>query len=168
MRYNIVSFLIVKVIIMRTTKQLLSAIGTFGTKGTKVKEQAHALGMEVLEHINTHGDVTVADAWLTAIKQSGMKVQAAKAWLALFGKVKSGSVGEFQIAYAKHKETNLEGADSQPFYDIDSEKKAKQVINEFDADKALAALLKRIQSARADGKTIKMSDSTKQALGVAL
>ncbi len=134
---------------------ITKAIESIQRRGEKLDADIQHAGLSILSHIDQHGDVTLL-CRLFAAMPKGSRRNALAEWAFAFGKVKpnldSGSSKELPFLYDKEGTTNLEAAAEKPWYTFKPE---KPVSEEFDFAGMLQSLIKKAETAKASGKTIK-------------
>jgi len=134
--------------IIKDQKDLNKAIASIGNRSQKLDADIHQAAVSVVWHSATHNDPDVAKRLLAALGKT-MRKQAMLAWLCNYGAFSTNEAGE--LVYVKERaaqavsEANIEAATAEPFWDFAPEPKYVQ----FDLEKAIAALLKKAESALA-------------------
>lgn len=135
------------------------AITSIATRGAKLDADIQHAGLSVLAHIQAHGDYTLAERLVTAMPKGARKLALVE-WMLAFGQVRklekgatdNAAIAEGHIfAYDKARKTNMEGAAAMPWTEF---KKEADVLTAFDAQAAVAAVLKRLSAASKGGLTI--------------
>ena len=135
---------------MRTAKEISVSIGQIKVSGEKLDQKIQAVGLEILAHVQEHKEASLACKLFQALPK-GARKNALVAWFLEFGaiSVNTGKDKEtIPLKFRKDGETNLEGASANPWYNFKPE---KAPADEFDFDKALAALIKKAQKAMSEG-----------------
>lgn len=143
---------------MRTTKQILASISNIKINGKALDESVQSVGMEVLEHVDKNGEVSLANKLLKALPK-GARAKALADWFNRFGKVTVNTdkvtAKQFPLVYCKEGRTDLAGAAGMPWYKC---KQDKPLAVEFDFAGQLMALIKRANEAAGKGLEIKGAD----------
>lgn len=151
---------------MRTQKQILAAIQNITITGKCLDQSVQSVGLDVLQHVELHGEVSLANKLLKALPK-GARAKALADWLQLHGKIivntDKATAKQFPLVYHKQGVTLLEAAAAKPWYEC---KKDKPLAEEFDFAGKLAALIKHAQAAQAKGMTVKGADKLADLLGV--
>lgn len=135
------------------TKAIDAEILKIKKAGERLDTKIQVVGLSVLQHIDDHGDVTLADRLYKALP-NGARRNALVQWMLAYGKVrvlqKADAADAEKIAdgsvfgYAKDKTTDISGAESVWWHSFMPERAPSEV---FDAQAAATRLLKAIQSA---------------------
>lgn len=143
------------------TANIDKAIASIANRGKKLDGDIQLAAVSILDHVEQHGDVTLADRLLAAMPKGARKLALVEFLLA-FGKLrvldKANKDDAVRIAagatfaHDKTKQTNIEGASEKPWYEFKQEKAA---IEAFDVQAAVAQLLTRVSKLQADG-TVKI------------
>lgn len=140
------------------------AIASISSRGAKLDGDIQVAACSVLKHIDECGDYTLAERLVLAMPKGSRKLALVEFLLA-FGKVRvldknlpddqarilAGGV----FAFAKDKATDMEGAVSTPWFEF---KKEVPVLEAFDAQAAIVALLKKIKGMQAKGVRVEHAD----------
>jgi hypothetical protein len=122
------------------------AIKSIQGRGKRLDRDIQQAALSVINHIQQHGDVTVANTLIEAMPK-GSRVNALKAYLETFGKVtwdaKEGMV------YAKNKKTDMNGASAIMW----TEFKPEPEYRPLDLAQAVQQLFDRIQRDKEKGGT---------------
>ena len=146
--------------LIKEVKAINAKISSIAKRGASLDADIQLAACSVLAHIDQHGDVTLADRLVNAMPKSGRKLALVEFMLA-FGKlavlkanskenkaaIESGRV----FAYAKDKDTDIEGAIAKPWYEF---KKEAAVSEAFDVQASVKAILTRMAKAAKEGKRI--------------
>lgn len=144
-------------------------LGLLKAAGRKLDDRIQVAGLSVINHIDLHGDITLAVALMDALPR-GARSKAMTAWLVSHAKLKEniddkGKVSkENPFLYDKTKETNMAGAIANPWFKFEPEDKTTPV---FDFAAALASLLKKADKAEKDGKLENAEQLAKLRLALA-
>lgn len=147
--------------IIKGTDNITKAIASIATRGKKLDADIQQAGMSILAHVDEHGDTTLADKLLAAMPKGSRKLALVE-WMLAFGKVqvlnkknpkhaariKLGQV----MMYAKDKTTDLDAAMEKAWYEFKPE---RAVVDAFDAQAAVKALLARVTGAAGKGIEVK-------------
>ena len=135
---------------MRDKKAIETSINQIKVSGQKLDAKIQSVDLEVLEHVELHNEVSLACKLYNALPK-GARKNALVAWFLEFGKIKVNTGKDKEaipLKFNKEGTTDLEGAKAKAWYDF---KKEKAPSEEFDFDKALAALIKKAQKAMSEG-----------------
>ena len=147
-------------IIIKGTDAILTAIACIAPRGKKLDADIQTAGLSVLAHADEHGDTTLADKLLAAMPKGSRKLALVE-WMLAFGKVqvldknnpkhaariKLGQV----MMYAKDKSTDLDAAMEKAWYEFKPE---PAVVDAFDVQAAVKAIMARMGKAVASGVTV--------------
>lgn len=136
------------------------AINSIKTRSGKLSDDIQTAALSVIAHVEAHSDTSVADNLVNALGK-GIRRDSLAQWLVNFGKlrvldkanpkdaerIKIGHV----FGYDGEKVTDMEGAATMKWFDA---KRAPEVTDVFDVAEAYKALMKRIDKAQKDGKTV--------------
>ena len=140
---------------MRTQKQILAAIQNINITGKGLDQSVQSVGLEVLQHVELHGEVSLANKLLQALPK-GARAKALAEWLRLHGKIAvntdRASAKKFPLVYNKQGETRLEAAAALPWFEC---KKDKPLAEEFDLRGKIMQLVRQAEKAQANGTPIK-------------
>lgn len=143
---------------MRTQKQILAAIQNINIAGKGLDDAVQSVGLDVLAHVEAHGEVSLAIKLLRALPK-GARAKALADWFMRFGKISVNTdrkaAKSLPLLYCKTGSTNLEGAAATPWYKC---KQDKPLAEEFDFAGRLAALIKAAQAAQAKGLPVRGAD----------
>lgn len=140
--------------------QINKAIVSIAQRGKKLDADIQAAGMSILNHIELHGDYTLADSLVNALPKGSRKLALVE-WLLAFGKVRlldkdnpadiaRVAAGGF-FAFDKTKATNLLEASKKPWFDFKPE---APILTAFDAQAAVQGVLAKFTKAAAGGLEI--------------
>lgn len=140
--------------------EINKAIASIAARGKKLDADIQTAGLSILNHVQEHGDSTLADKLVLALPKGSRKL-ALTEWLLAFGKLRILSktnpddaariAGGAIFAYDKTKSTDLESASAKPWFDFKPE---PDVLTAFDAQSAVQAVLTKLAKAQAGGLTI--------------
>lgn len=139
---------------MSDYKRISGQIKTIANRGAALDKLIQSTGLDVLKHIEEHGEVSLACKLFLAMP-NGSRRNSLAHWLLSYGKVKLNvdakgkSDKAIPFAYAKDKTTDLEGAKGKAWYDA---KKEKSLDEEFNLDDSLGRFLKTVAKAVEQGK----------------
>ena len=140
---------------MRTQKQILTAIQHIAITGKGLDDAVQSVGLDVLQHVDQHGEVSLANKLLKALPK-GARAKALADWFRRFGKIAvntdKATAKEFPLVFDKAGTTDMELATSTPWYTC---RQDKPLAVEFDFAGQLASLIKRAQAAQAKGMHVK-------------
>ena len=136
------------------------ACATIAEKGQKLDDFIQYTALSVLNHIQLHGDVTVANR-LFADMPKGSRKTALAEFLVKFGKIDietdRNKAKTAPFMYARNKVTNMEGARAKPWYD---HKKDPAPIDTLDIHALIAQLVKRIERDESKGGKVEGDNVT--------
>lgn len=131
----------------KDTQTINKEIGAIKAAGLKLDERIQACAMDVLEHLELHGDVTLLNRLYCALPR-GARHTAFAAWTMSFAKVTANTdkatTKEMPFRYNKAGKNDLEGAAANPWYNF---KPSPTVADMFDFKAQLASLLKKAGNA---------------------
>lgn len=137
---------------------ILKECASIKAAGAKLDQRIQVAGLSVMNHVDKHGDVTVAGELLNTLFGSlskGTRKLAFVEWMLAYGKVSVNmdpkTKGSLPLLFDREKTTNLDGAMQKPWYDFKPEPAVDQA---FDFAKMLAVLLSKADKAAAGGKEI--------------
>jgi hypothetical protein len=137
----------------RKAADIIADIAKWGKRGETWTKDGQKLGMEVLGHVEAHGDVTVANK-LVAAMPKGTKRAAMIEWCVAFGKLdlhpKQDTKNGVFFAHSKDKTTDLVGAAKTPWTEFQPD---PEIITVFDAQAAAIAAIDKLVKA-SKGKDI--------------
>lgn len=151
---------------MRTQKQILTAIQHVAITGKCLDESVQSIGLDILQHVDQHGEVSLANKLLKALPK-GARAKALADWFQMYGKIivntDKATAKQFPLVFHKEGTTNLEGAAAKQWYKC---KPDRPLSEEFDFAGQMQALIKRAQAAQAAGKSIKGAEKLAQVLTI--
>lgn len=149
------------------TKLIDKAIASIANRGKKLDGDIQVAALSVINHIEKHGDVTLANRLFDALPKGARRLALAE-WLLAFGKLaanadKLTAKAGVHFVYAKEKKTDLAGGEETPWYEM---KKEADVATAFDVQAELARLLAKIKKAQRDGVELKNADKLADLLAL--
>lgn len=137
--------------IIKGAAELNKAIASIQNRGAKLDQSIHEAAVSVLVHAKAHGDTTLADKLVHAMPKGGRKLALVEFLLA-FGPVsKLDTVADKERIQAggvfkldKEKELRQAEAEAMPWTEF---RKEPSVQEAFDAQAAVASVLKRLRAA---------------------
>lgn len=140
--------------------QINKAIVSIATRGKKLDADIQAAGLSIINHVQEHGDTTLADKLVNALPKGSRKLALVE-WMLAFSKMRLLSKenpedaariasGAF-FAFDKTKSTNLDAATDKPWFDFKPE---APILTAFDAQAAVQAVLSKLTKAMAGGLEI--------------
>lgn len=151
---------------MRTQKQILTAIQHVAINGKALDESVQSIGLDILQHVDAHGEVSLACKLLKALPK-GARAKALADWFQTYGKITvntdKATAKQFPLVFNKDGKTNLEGAAAKQWYKC---KPDRPLAEEFDFAAQLSALLKRAAAAEAKGMTVKGIEALAKCRGL--
>lgn len=121
------------------------AIASIATRGKKFEKDVHIAACSVLNHVELHGDITLANKLIEAVPTLARK-NALRDWFIAFGKLGYDAKNK-TMTYDKNKVTLQDDANDTPFWEFKPE--AEYVP--FDLTAAIQNVLKRAQKAAEHG-----------------
>jgi hypothetical protein len=144
-------------VLMIGKEAILEAVGVIAVKGKELDQLVQVAGMSVLNHIELHGDITLFEA-LWAGMAKGSRKKALGDWAVKYGKLvmhldeKGKIMADKPFLYNKLGNTNLLGAEAEPWYNCAPEKLED---TELDFTKLLGMLIAKADKAAQKGIEIK-------------
>ena len=147
------------------TAEIRKAIASITNRGKKLDADIQYAGLSVLNHIELHGDVTLANELFKGMPQ-GSRKNALAEWFLAYGKLEV-NTGESKkdapFLYSKDKVTKLDEAAATEWYKFKPEAPVDEV---FDFQAMLQALLSKAEKAEKGGKKIEGADVMKRVAEV--
>lgn len=142
--------------IIKGSAEINKAIASIANRGAKLDGDIHKAGVSVLAHATEHGDTTPADKLVQAMPKGGRKLalvewMLAHGQLALMDKAEAKATGRL-FKLDRDRKLDVEGAIGTPWTEF---KKEAAVHTAFDAQAAVASVLKRIKDAAKNGRDVK-------------
>lgn len=136
------------------------ASDTIAEKGQKLDDFIQYTALSVLNHVQLHGDVTVANKLFASMPKGSRKTALAD-FLVKYGKMvvetdRNKAKGN-PFAYDKSKATNIEAARAKPWYE---HKKEPDPIDSLDVHAMITMLVKRIERDESKGGKIEGDNVT--------
>ena len=149
------------------TKLIDKAIASIANRGKKLDGDIQVAALSVINHIEKHGDVTLANRLFDALPKGARRLALAE-WFLAFGKLAANTdkltvKAGVHFVYAKDKKTDLAGGEETPWYEM---KKEADVATAFDVQAELARLLAKIKKAQKDGVELKNADKLADLLAL--
>ena len=141
---------VLNVALIQDKKQLDMELAALKTKGKTMAARIHRAALSVLWHIDTYGDIRVADKLVDVVVAAKYSEHAIKSWLVSFGKL---SYEDKKFSYDKTKTTNLIGAKEHPFWKFTPEAPAKPLDLQSVLD-SIMRQIKKVKKAQEDGTEI--------------
>lgn len=156
---------------MKTKHEIEAEILAISHDGKKMDARIQACALDIIQHVEKHGDTTLADTLYKAMPK-GSRRNALADWFFLHGKIRPLIKGVDEkddarlargdiFGYAKDKTTLLEEGSKKPWYEC---KKEAPVSVAFDVLGEVQRLLQRIEKASKDGKEIKGLDDARRLI----
>lgn len=126
-----------------STKDIEAGILSISKRGATLDRDIQLMGLQCLNHIEQHGDVTLLNRLFIALPK-GLRKNAFAQWALAHGKVevnKGDDKKVMPLSHAKGKKTDMDGAMSVSWYKFSPEKPLDEII---DVQKAFETLLKRL------------------------
>ncbi|WID30568.1 hypothetical protein [Pseudomonas phage HMGUpa2] len=132
---------------MSDYKRINGIIKSIANRGAALDKLVQTTGMDILKHIDEHGEVSLACKLFNAMPQGSRRLALAH-WFIDNGKIEANTdkekAKEFPFVFAKDKATRLERAAEKPWFKY---KKERDVADEFSLDQAIAAFKAKVQRA---------------------
>ena len=141
---------VLNVALIQDKKQLDLELASLKTKGKTMAARIHRAALSVLWHIDTYGDIRIADRLVDAVVAAKYSEHAITSWLVSFGKL---SYEDKKFSYDKTKTTNLVGAKEHPFWKFTPEAPAKPLDLQSVLD-SIMRQIKKVKKAQEDGTEI--------------
>ena len=141
---------VLNVALIQDKKQLDLELASLKTKGKTMAARIHRAALSVLWHIDTYGDIRIADRLVEAVVAAKYSEHAIKSWLVSFGKL---SYEDKKFSYDKTKTTNLVGAKEHPFWKFTPEAPAKPLDLQSVLD-SIMRQIKKVKKAQEEGTEI--------------
>jgi hypothetical protein len=129
-------------------KAINNVISSIKNHSKKLDNTIHITALSVINHIEKHGDITLAQKLVSAVPGSSRKA-ALNDWLLKFGKLNYDTEKK-TLTFARDKKTNLEGGMETPFWELEVATEYKP----YDVIKALEAIYRKANQAKARGDNI--------------
>jgi hypothetical protein len=155
---------------MLTSTEIKTKIASINTRTSNLKADIQAVSMQIVLHAYIHGDVTLADRLMTAIK--AMDRTAWARWLTKNGPfILDKETGEFKLNKAKRK-MHSSNTEEEIVRELelagnwwDSTPSAKSVARALDVAGRILSVANSVNKARDEGTDIKVDrDAIKSAL----
>lgn len=134
------------------TKQIEKNIASIASRGAKLDGDIQRTGLAIIEHVEQHGDVTLANRLYCAMPK-GSRSNALLAWFLEFGKFSVTEdrkvAKEAPLTFDRSKQTDVAGAQAKPWHEF---KKAANPADEFNLAAELEKFQHKIQAAVEKGK----------------
>ena len=141
---------VLNIALIQDKKQLDMELAALKTRGKTMAARIHRAALSVLWHIDTYGDIRIADKLVSAVVAAKYSEHAIKSWLVSFGKL---SYEDKKFSYDKTKTTNLIGAKEHPFWKFTPEAPAKPLDLQSVLD-SIMRQIKKVKKAQEDGTEI--------------
>lgn len=144
--------------LITNTTELNKAIASIASRGAKLDASIQLAGLSVLNHASEHGDTTLADKLVQAMPKGGRKLALVE-WMLAYGQLAKLDKEEDKEAIQagrifkldRSRTLDLESADAKKWFEFKPE---GDVATAFDAQAALASVLKRMKAATTKGMAI--------------
>ncbi len=146
-------------------ESLKTAIASIQVAGKKLDNDIQMACMSIANHIELHGDVTLADKLFHAMPK-GSRRNAMADWMVLHGKVMlnlADNKDTVIFLFDKKATTKLDDGAAMPWWECKPE---KPVTFSLDMDKLIEQAIKRKVKAESEGLEIVMSAKTRRMLEV--
>ena len=136
--------------LFNSAAEITKAIVSIEKRGAKLDSDIQVAAVSVISHIEACGDTTLADRLITAMPKGSRKLALVEFLLA-FGQMRlldkieeKDAIAQGRVfAYAKDKTTDIEGAMAKPWHEFKPE---AAILDSFDVQAAVKALLKKVES----------------------
>ena len=149
---------------MSNAKAIGLKIQSIAKRSTTLRTDIQAVGIDIIRHIDEHGEVSLANQLYLAIGNGGHKAALGQ-WFLNYAKVSANSnpktKDERPFLFKAEKVTDVESAMINKWYDA---VKAPELDKLFDLHAAIEALLKKATKADSEGKLLVTGDATAEAL----
>ena len=149
---------------MSNAKAIGIKIQSIAKRSTTLRADIQAVGIDIIRHIDEHGEVSLANQLYLAIGNGGHKAALGQ-WFLNYAKVSANSnpktKDEKPFLFKAEKVTDVESAMINKWYDA---VKAPELDKLFDLHAAIEALLKKATKADSAGKLLVTGDATTEAL----
>lgn len=147
-----------------TKAEIEKAITSVANRGKKLDDDIQLAGLNILAHVDTHGEVSLANKLYHALPK-GSRRNALVEWFLMYGKITINtdkeSAKEFPLVFRKDGSTDTDAASAMPWYNCKPE---KSVQEEFDFSKNLTSLINHIKRATDKGMPIKGNEELVKAI----
>lgn len=129
------------------TTAIKSAIKSIRTTGAKFDALVQSTGLDILAHIDAHGDVSLANELFAAMPK-GSRTASLAGWLMAYGKLRANTGKDKAInpfRFDGNKTTDLESASATHWATFGKPEQEPDQV--FDLAKALASLLRKAEQA---------------------
>jgi hypothetical protein len=143
------------------TADITKAITSIKNRGGKLDADIQLAGLSILQHIEQHGDTTLADKLYDAMPKGARRLALAE-WMLAFGMIralkKQDAADKEAIAAGRSfsidrtKKTDMPGATAMQWHEFKPEKHVTEEA--FDVQAEVQKLLARITKAQASGRAI--------------
>ena len=149
---------------MNNAKAIGIKIQSIAKRATTLRVDIQSVGIDIIRHIDEHGEVSLANQLYLAIGDGGHKAALGQ-WFLNYAKVSANSnpktKDERPFLFKAEKVTDVESAMINKWYDA---VKAPELDKLFDLHAAIEALLKKATKADSAGKLLVTGDATTEAL----
>ncbi len=122
---------------------LIKLIDSIKNRGAKLDSDVQLAGLSSLAHLKAHGDIGFVNRLYLAMGKGARKA-ALTSWFLTYGSLSANTDGATKadkpFVFSKDKETNVEGASQDPWFDHKPDAAPDTV---FDVQKALEAIIKK-------------------------
>lgn len=140
------------------------AIASIKLRSAKITQDIQLAGLSIIQHVDEHGDTTLADRLYHAMGK-GQRRSSLAMWFITYGKmrvldrsngddalaIKAGRV----FAFDKARNTDMPGAEVKQWHEMQKEEDVSKV---FDVHAAYINLMRRIQAAQKDGTKLENAE----------
>lgn len=144
--------------LVKGNKAVLALIMQIQANGKLLDDEIQLAGMSVIQHIEEHGDITLACTLYLAVPKGARKA-ALSAWLMTYGKLVPNTgknMKEQPFMFKRDGVTDLEGAEQKPWYEFKLDKAPDAVFN---LTESIQRLLQRVDAAVQKGVSIEGLES---------
>lgn len=139
---------------LKSSAEIAKAIKSIGARSANLMNDVQSAGIDVIRHIEAHGDVTLLNRLYHAMGDS-MRTAAFSAWVLAYAKVKANTgkdKADVPFVFDKSKTTDVQSAMLNKWWTCGAPEKAPDEV--FDLAKALQSVLKK-----ATKEGVKLPDS---------
>jgi len=140
-----------------------AAIKSILTRGKKLDSDIHVAGVSCLNHIELHGDITLAVRLIDSMPK-GSRVNALREWMNVHGKLRYNAETK-EWSYAKDKTTLLEEAIATSWTEFKPETAYRPLDFETELTKLITKAFERVQSKKGDKINIDTLKQVANAIG---
>jgi hypothetical protein len=139
--------------LIKGNQAILAIISQIQASGKLLDDEIQLAAMSCINHIEEHGDITVACTLYLSMPKGARKA-ALSAWLMTYGKLEANTGLNKAVqpfTYAKNRSTDLEGGEANPWYGFKKDKAPDAVFN---LTESIERLIARVEAAAKKGLTV--------------